>query len=159
MWDGITGMEKATFHHGKMVKDIVFSADESHVVTGGFEKYLRLWDLERPDAAVMEFDKQNSPINYIVWNKLHNDMIVTSSLNDGAIRTWDSRSKELVREYKIEGSDETTSMVASKDGAFIIITTKSRVIFWNAKKYVHLYYENVLWYHINYIILKDDTIT
>jgi len=118
-----------------MVKDIVFSPDETKVISGGHEKYLRLWDVKRPDTEIMSFPQQHSPINNIVWNSLHN-VIVTSSLTEGKMYSWDTRSREMVNEYTIDGEEPTTKMIKTPDDALIILTTKSRVLFWNAKKYV-----------------------
>jgi len=145
LWDGITGAEKATYLHQKMVKDVIFSPDEQKLVTGGHENILRIWDIERPDAPILEHNRQSTPIRNIVWNKLHNNLIISSSGENNILRSWDIRAKELVNEYNMDSTFRSpiTSMRITKDSAFIILTSQSHVKFLNAKKMTSLLEFNV----------------
>jgi len=136
LWDATTGEEKANFAHEKMVKDVIFSPHERQMISGGFENMLRVWDIERPDTPVSIMNKQSNPIKHIAWNSLHSDLIITAGVDDNVLRSWDVRGQELVNEYKIEShkNEPITSMSITKDSSFIIITSKSRVTFLNAKK-------------------------
>lgn len=119
-----------------MVKDCIFSPDESKIVSGGFEKMLRVWDIENSDKPINILNKQDKQIKHIVWNKLHDDVVISSSGEDNILYSWDIRSNESVNKYKLENvkNEPITSMSITKDFAFIIITTKSHVTFLNAKK-------------------------
>lgn len=134
MWDAISGEEKATFPHGKLVKDICFSPEESHLLSGGHEKFLRLWDLERYDAQPEIFPEQPSWIKHIIWNHLQPFSVISSGDDDNVIRIWDTRTKEVSREITLDAP--ATSMTISRDFKFVTTTCGTRVTFWNARKLV-----------------------
>jgi WD40 repeat protein len=55
------------------------------LVTGGFEKTLRIYDLNRPDAAPREVDKSPGSVRIVTW--LHSDQTILSSCTDmGGVR-------------------------------------------------------------------------
>ena len=50
MWDALTGDELFELKHRKIVRAADWSADSAHIVTGGKEGVLRLYDVNRPAA-------------------------------------------------------------------------------------------------------------
>ena len=48
MWDALTGDELFELKHRKIVRAADWSADSAHIVTGGKEGVLRLYDVNRP---------------------------------------------------------------------------------------------------------------
>jgi serine-threonine kinase receptor-associated protein len=139
LWDAITGEEKAEFAHGKIVKDICFSPEESHLLSGGHEKILRLWDIERPDAQPDVFPEQTTWVRHLVWNQLQPFSVISSG-DDNILRIWDIRTKEIVRELTLEAP--VTSLTISRDFKFVTTTSGSKVTFWNAKKFVFIFHVN-----------------
>ena len=137
LWDAVSGTEKATFPHQRMVKDAIFSPSEDRVITGGFEKIVRVWDVNRPDQPLQEMAKQESVIKHVSWNRLYSDLVVTASGDDNILRCYDLRTSEVVSTFQVKGKNKmepVTSMKLSRDSAFIIVTTASRVIFYNARR-------------------------
>ena len=47
LWDAVTGEEKASFAHNHIVKAVAFSPDCKKLLTGGQEKQLRSFDVEK----------------------------------------------------------------------------------------------------------------
>ena len=55
------------------------------LLTGGFEKILRIYDLNRPDAAPREIEKSPGSVRTVTW--LHSDQTILSSCMDmGGVR-------------------------------------------------------------------------
>ena len=55
------------------------------LLTGGFEKILRIYDLNRPDAAPREIEKSPGSVRTVTW--LHSDQTILSSCTDmGGVR-------------------------------------------------------------------------
>jgi serine-threonine kinase receptor-associated protein len=54
-------------------------------LTGGFEKILRIYDLNRPDAAPREIEKSPGSVKTVTW--LHSDQTILSTCSDmGCVR-------------------------------------------------------------------------
>lgn len=69
-----------------VVFPMIFLQSTTHLLTGGAEKILRIFDLGRPDAAptIME-GSPGTPIRAAVWH--HSDQTILSSSNDiGGVR-------------------------------------------------------------------------
>lgn len=54
-------------------------------LTGGFEKILRIFDLNRPDVPPREVNSSPGSVRTVAW--LHNDQTILSSCSDsGGVR-------------------------------------------------------------------------
>jgi serine-threonine kinase receptor-associated protein len=54
-------------------------------LTGGFETILRIYDLNRPDAAPREIEKSPGSVKTVTW--LHSDQTILSTCSDmGCVR-------------------------------------------------------------------------
>jgi serine-threonine kinase receptor-associated protein len=55
VWDATTGNELHQFQHKHIVRSVSFARGDAswRLCTGGAEKLLRIYDLQRPDAAPM----------------------------------------------------------------------------------------------------------
>lgn len=51
VWDAIKGEEIHSFVHKHIVKTVNFSTDSNHLCTGSNEKLVRIYDLNKPEAA------------------------------------------------------------------------------------------------------------
>lgn len=59
--------------------------DTHLLLTGGFEKILRIYDLNRPDAPPREVDYSPGSVRTLAW--LHSDQTILSSCSDmGGVR-------------------------------------------------------------------------
>ena len=50
IWDTYTGECLQSFPHNHIVRSVAISPSASHLLTGGQEKKVRMFDLSRPDA-------------------------------------------------------------------------------------------------------------
>ncbi|GFY99800.1 transducin/WD40 repeat-like superfamily protein [Actinidia rufa] len=118
IWDAITGDELHSFEHKHIVRACTFSEDTHFLLTGGVEKILRIYDLNRPDAPPREVDKSPGSVRTVAW--LHSDQTILSSCTDmGGVRLWDVRTGNVVRAL------ETKSPVTSAESYNMPCTVES----------------------------------
>ncbi|CAN1331416.1 Serine-threonine kinase receptor-associated protein [Linum perenne] len=80
VWDALTGDILHSFEHKHIVRACAFSEDTHLLLTGGMEKILRIYDLNRPDASPREVDKSPGSVRAVAW--LHSDQTILSSCTD-----------------------------------------------------------------------------
>ncbi|XP_015872147.2 uncharacterized protein LOC107409224 isoform X1 [Ziziphus jujuba] len=132
LWDALTGDELHSFEHKHIVRACAFSEDTNLLLTGGVEKILRIFDLNRPDAPPREVDNSPSSIRTVAW--LHSDQTILSSCTDiGGVRLWDVRSGKIVQ--TLETKSPVTSAEVSQDGRYITTADGSTVKFWDANHF------------------------
>ncbi|KAI3786037.1 hypothetical protein L1987_45164 [Smallanthus sonchifolius] len=132
LWDALTGDVLHSFDHKHIVRACSFSEDTHFLLTGGFEKLLRIFDLNRPDAPPREVEHSPGSVRTVAW--LHSDQTILSSCSDsGGVRLWDVRSGEMVR--TLETKSSVTSAEVSKDGRYITTADGSSVKFWDANHF------------------------
>ena len=70
--------------------------DTHFLLTGGVEKILRIYDLNRPDAPPREVDKSPGSVRTVAW--LHSDQTILSSCTDmGGVRYQYLFSKSVLQ--------------------------------------------------------------
>ncbi|KFK35774.1 hypothetical protein AALP_AA4G034300 [Arabis alpina] len=132
LWDALTGDVLHSFEHKHIVRACAFSEDTKTLLTGGFEKILRVFDLNRLDAPPTEVDKSPGSIRTLTY--LHSDQTILSSCTDiGGVRLWDVRSGNIVQ--TLETKSPVTSAEVSQDGRYIITADGSTVKFWDANHF------------------------
>ncbi|KAG9146439.1 hypothetical protein Leryth_011733 [Lithospermum erythrorhizon] len=116
LWDALSGDELHSFAHKHIVRACAFSEDTKLLLTGGMEKILRIYDLNRADAPPRELENTPSSVRTVAW--LHSDQTILSSCTDlSGVRLWDVRSGKIVR--TLETKSPVTSAEVSQDGRFI----------------------------------------
>ncbi|KAJ6711737.1 EUKARYOTIC TRANSLATION INITIATION FACTOR 3 SUBUNIT I [Salix purpurea] len=126
LWDALTGDELQSFEHKHIVRACAFSEDTHLLLTGGFEKILRIFDLNRPDAPPREVDNSPGSIRTVAW--LHSDQTILSSCADiGGV------SGKIVQ--TLETMSPVTSAEVSQDGRYITTADGSTVKFWDANHF------------------------
>ncbi|TXG61322.1 hypothetical protein EZV62_012685 [Acer yangbiense] len=129
VWDALSGDELHSFEHKHIVRACAFSEDTHLLLTGGMEKILRIFDLNRPEAPPREVDRSPGSVRTVSW--LHSDQTILSSCTDmGGVRLWDVRSGKIVQ--TLETKSSVTSAEVSQDGRYITTADGSTVKFWDA---------------------------
>lgn len=132
VWDALTGDALHSFEHKHIVRACAFSEDTHLLLTGGAEKILRIYDLNRPDAPPKEVDKSPGSVRSVAW--LHSDQTILSSCTDmGGVRLWDVRTGKIVQ--TLDTKSPMTSAEVSQDGRYITTADGSTVKFWDANHY------------------------
>lgn len=129
IWDALTGEVLHSFEHKHIVRACAYSEDTQFLLTGGVEKLLRIYDLNRPDAPPRELDKSPGSVRTATW--LHSDQTILSSCTDmGGVRLWDIRTGNIVR--TLETKSPVTSTEVSQDGRYITTADGFSVKFWDS---------------------------
>ncbi|XP_078428046.1 transducin/WD40 repeat-like superfamily protein [Wolffia australiana] len=132
IWDALTGDELHSFEHKHIVRACSFSEDTNLLLTGGIEKVLRIFDLNRLDAPPREVAKSPGSVRTAAW--LHSDQTLLSSCTDmGGVRLWDVRSGSVI--HTLETKSPVTSAEVSQDGRYITTADGATVKFWDANHF------------------------
>lgn len=88
IWDTFSGEALHSFPHNHIVRTVAISRTSSHILTGGQEKKVRIFDLSRPDAeADLLGDPGTTPhektVKSVVWVGEHTGV---SAGEDGIIK-------------------------------------------------------------------------
>lgn len=129
VWDAVTGDELMTLTHKHIVKSVDFTQDSSSLLTGGQDKVLRVYDLNKPDAEPEEISGHTSAIKKALW--CIGDRHILSAADDKTVRLWD---RAVVSEVKsITFGSSVSSMEYIADGEILVITYGKTVAFYNAQ--------------------------
>mmetsp|Transcript_32652 Transcript_32652/g.82857 ORF Transcript_32652/g.82857 Transcript_32652/m.82857 type:complete len:317 (-) Transcript_32652:475-1425(-) len=124
IWDACTGNELHSFQHNHIVRCTAFAHGSNRLATGGMEKLIRIYDLEKPTEAPEQLAPQPASIRCLAW--LHDDNLLLCSYTDkNGISVIDTRSKQQVQ--TIETDAPVSSIEISYDGQYMT-TAEGRVV-------------------------------
>lgn len=128
VWDALTGAEKLSFQHAHIVRCCGFAAGSTRLATGGMEKLLRIFDLERPDAPPQQLAGAQKGLRNVAF--VQNDaLLLTTQQDTPGIDVWDARAGALVRSLPTEAP--VGSIDLTFDGRFLTTTDGSSIRFWD----------------------------
>lgn len=133
VWDAITGDEKQSYAHPHIVKAVDFSKDSTQLLTGCNDKGIRLWDVERPDAAKAEFKGHTATLKKTLFGV--DQQTAISGGDDKCIKVWDLKAGTEIKNIPLGSA--ITSMELSKDG-IMSVTYGDKVSFYEAKDMKHI---------------------
>lgn len=131
IWD-TSGHILHSFPHNHIVKSVDISSDTQRIVTGGNEKKIRIFDLNRPDADPTFLrlpDKDfahEKTIKSVVWPSDAPNTVISGG-EDGAVQWWDIRTQSPV--HTLQFDDPITSLELSTPTATIVLTYGKNVFF------------------------------
>lgn len=126
IWDALTGLEKATLQHRHIVRTCCFSSCSSKLVTGGHEKLLRLFEVERPEAAAIELAGSTNGIKAALFVGPRDNIVVSSVSDAPGLLVWDVREGRVVRSLQTDGP--VTSVDLTHDGRWVTTTDNSNTV-------------------------------
>ncbi|NP_001279558.1 serine-threonine kinase receptor-associated protein [Callorhinchus milii] len=128
VWDAVTGDELISLAHKHIVKSVDFTQDSNHLLTGGQDKLLRIYDLNKTDAEPLEIGGHTSAIKKACW--CNGDKQILSAADDKTIRLWDRESMTEVK--SINFGTSVSSMEYIPKGEMLILTHGKTIAFYNA---------------------------
>jgi serine-threonine kinase receptor-associated protein len=131
LWDAIGGTELHSFPHKHIVRACEFSLDSLSVYTGGTEKKLRIYDLEKPEAEPLVCSGHTGTISHIALSKDPN-LILSGAAEEKYIAVWDRRTQAI--ENKLETPAQLSSFQVSIEGSIITAASGQFVSFWDSKR-------------------------
>mmetsp|Transcript_10312 Transcript_10312/g.35908 ORF Transcript_10312/g.35908 Transcript_10312/m.35908 type:complete len:318 (-) Transcript_10312:15-968(-) len=94
VWDAFTGDLLHTFQHKHIVRATHFAKSSASVLTAGYEKVVKLFDLYRPDAPPALLEGAPGPIRCARY--FADDSLVLSAVSDDSgLRVWDVRTQSV----------------------------------------------------------------
>jgi small GTP-binding protein len=93
-----------------------FSADQRHVLTGGQDTILRLWDVET-GRFLHAFEGHTERIDSVAWSPIRR--LVLSGSSDKTVRLWDVDAGQCLRVFKGH-YDNIISVAWSGDGRYAL---------------------------------------
>lgn len=129
IWDSYSGNVLHSFPHNHIVRTVAISPSASHILTGGQEKKVRIFDLARPDAEP-DFLLDPGPLSHegtvksVVWVGEHTGV---SAGEDGMIKWWDLRSMKLTTTLSFPNPIQ--SMELSPQTKRLVVTSGNTVAF------------------------------
>lgn len=128
VWDALSGTEKLSFQHSHIVRCCAFANGSTRLATGGHEKLLRIFDLERPDAAPQQLVGAAKALRNIAW--VHDDaLIITTQLDTPGLDVWDVKSGQIVRSLPTDAP--VSSIDLTFDGRYLTTTDGTTVRFFD----------------------------
>jgi len=131
VWDALSGKEVHSFTHTRIIKTVNFSADSKKVLTGGQDKILRIFDVEKPDSEPVQLKGHTESVKHALWTKDPN--IIISGGGDSALRVWDLRTGAEAKNIPVKGP--LSSIEICLDNKHLTTTSGKEVSFWNASTY------------------------
>jgi len=131
VWDALTGEEKLTFPHSKIVKSARFSKDDRRIVTAGQDKIVRVYDLTKPEAPPLALEGHSQSVRIAVW--AGNDNFILSGGSDTGVRIWDVRAGKEVSVNNTRGP--VTSLEVCLDGRHIVCSSGKQITFYDSEKF------------------------
>lgn len=124
VWDACSGTQLHEFQHAHIVRTVAFSHIANKLATGGAEKVIRVYDLDKPDAPPQQLPPGQSGLRCLSWVQDDN-MILASYSDKSGVGMYDSRTLQLVR--TLETSAPVTSLEVSFDMQYMT-TAEGRTV-------------------------------
>lgn len=127
IWDALTGLERASLPHSHIVRTAAFSPDSARLVTGGHEKILRVFDVDRPDAPT-ELATAAGPIRALacLGGGSSGGLVLGTVSDMPGVPLWDARAGGLVRTLPTAGA--VTAIDLTHDGRWLTTTDGGNTI-------------------------------
>ncbi|KAJ2850985.1 hypothetical protein IWW36_001509 [Coemansia brasiliensis] len=126
VWNAITGQELVSFMHDNIVKSADFAGSNELIVTGGQDKSVRIFDVNRPDKSITAAC-HTTPVRSVKWSK-HRNMIISAD-NGRQINIIDIRAPSVA--HTLETSDNIASISLTADGKTLACAAGKRVLAWD----------------------------
>lgn len=74
--------------HEATIKDVDYNPNKPyHIVTGGDDRQIRIWDLRSPEAALLVLSSHSHWVHSVKYNRFH-DQLLLSAGSDSTVNLW-----------------------------------------------------------------------
>jgi serine-threonine kinase receptor-associated protein len=134
VWDAITGDEIYSFPHPSVVKAARITQDAKRMITGGYDKVLRVFDLEKPESTPTELKGCGSRITRGEFLGAGDMTVLTAEDGGKEVKVWDLRAGAVVKQLAtVEPINDTeVSYSTAGDKPYLVVAAGQAVQFWDA---------------------------
>ncbi|KAJ1871026.1 Actin- protein 6 [Coemansia sp. RSA 990] len=126
VWNAITGQELVSLMHDNIVKSADFAGSNELVATGGQDKSVRIFDVNRPDKPTI-VASHTAPVRSVKWTQ-HRNMIISAD-NSRHINIIDVRAPSVA--HTLETPENIASISLTADGKTLACAAGKRVLAWD----------------------------
>src|SRR5882757_5959642 len=122
------------FHgHSSGVISVAFSRDGSRIVSGSWDKTIRLWDAETGDPIGKPLEGHSSRVESVAFSR--DGSCIVSGSWDNTIRLWDAETGDPIGKPLEGHSSGVNSVAFSPDGSRIVSGSSDNAIrLWDAEE-------------------------
>jgi WD40 repeat protein len=120
VWDTVTGnpVGRPFEGHKGAVYCVVFSPNGKHIVSGSYDRTIRVWDIMTGNIKAGPFGMHGGSFNSVSFSP--NGRYIASASADGKIRLWDAATGDAVGEPFEGHTDWAHSVAFSPNGKYIV---------------------------------------
>ncbi|KAJ2449533.1 Actin- protein 6 [Coemansia sp. RSA 2336] len=126
VWNAITGQELVSLMHDNIVKSADFAGSNELVATGGHDKSVRIFDVNRPDKSTIAAS-HTAPVHSVKWTK-HRNMIISAD-NSRHINIIDVRAPSVA--HTLDTPEKLANISLTADGKTLACAAGKRVLAWD----------------------------
>lgn len=132
IWSTYTGQCRQSFSHNHIVRTVALSPTSTHLLTGGQEKKVRIFDIERSDAPPDFLEDTNGLAHEGTLKSVLSvaEGLVVTAGEDGNVKWWDLRSRTVIERSNYHAP--ITSMELSPEIGRLVVTSGKTVAFVSA---------------------------
>lgn len=130
IWDAATSempLQRTYSGHSEAVRSVQFSNDGSRFLSSGFDRVIRLWDLETGQAVGTY---SNRKMAYCVRHYPRDNNLFLAACNDNRIYQWDARSGQVVQEYNHHLQPCNTVTFFDEGRKFVSTADDKKLLVW-----------------------------
>ena len=151
IWDTYTGECAQTFTHNHIVRSVAINQAGTQLLTGGHEKKLRIFDLQRtsdssvdraqlfkPSAGCDDGTTHSGTIRSVVLGRGTSgaENTVVTAAEDKCLQWWDLRTLAPVHEMNLDSPLTSMDRCVGSYGEYITVTSGNQAIFMDLTRYV-----------------------
>ena len=160
VWDTMRdqGERRTYYGHSEAVRSISMTNDGVQFLSSGYDRYIRLWDVETGKAAATF---SNRKMHYQVkFNPMDNNSFICAS-SDNRLYGWDTRSGEVTQEYNYHLQPCNTVTFMDDGKKFVSTSDDKKILQWEFNIPVPIVYiqeqelHRYCWSFLVYIVVFD----
>lgn len=135
VWDAVTGDELAVLNHSHIVRSVAFAGDGASLVTGGYEKLVRVFDLNAPAAPAAVALTAPDKIRRVEFGRdgsggASPNILYTTYIDQPGVGVWDLRAGAAVA--TIATPSTVVSLEVTADGGRLVTADGATARVWDA---------------------------
>ncbi|XP_077493148.1 serine-threonine kinase receptor-associated protein wmd [Amblyomma americanum] len=129
LWNAVAGEELHTFSHPHIVRCVDFDSEGVRLLTGSNDKTLRIFDVNKEDAAPTMLKGHTSAIKKVLF--LQDDKRIVSASDDKSVRFWDYVGGTEVGRLDLPSAPSDLEL--TPDGTMLVVTHGHMVSTWSTE--------------------------